>query len=583
MLTSVVEREVVSEGGLKRDVGLLGLTWASEGSIIGSGWLFAALGALVLAGPGAIISWLIAAGIVILLALVHAELGGMFAVTGGTSRYPHYAFGTFAGATFGWFSYLQAAAVAPIEAIAAVTYMSSTTWGGFMYTTKAGHVSTDGFLITIGLMMVFAGVNFIAIKRWAQGNTVLTTLKVVVPVLAIIVLLGFKGHTGNFSAHGGFFFGGTAGVLGANPTAAGTIAKSIMRAIPRAGIVFALLGFEQAVQLGGESRNPGRDLPRSVITSILLGALIYILVQVAFIASLPTSGAGHTWGTFVSHLTSSLGGNLAKSPIRTLAEIAGLGWLAWILRLDAVISPSGTGMIYVTSSSRISYGLSKNGYIPDAFEKTTEKSKVPWVAVIVAFVFGLLFLAPFHGWYALATAITSASVLMYCGAPLALGALRKSKPELKRPYILPAGKILGPLAFVLGNFIVYWSGWSTYTALMAGLIIGLGLMTASYAFKLNPKRPKIDWGSAIWVIPWLVGLGVITYVGNYGQGGIIGGIGITNGVWVGADGALPLWWDLGVVAVWSLVIYYVAIYRRLDTARVDSYVGTVHVEEIGSH
>src|ERR1700722_18318611 len=87
--------------GLSRDVGLFGLMWASEGSLIGSGWLFGAFFALTIAGPSALIGWGIASVIVILLALVHAELGGMFPVTGGTSRYPHYAYGNLAGGTFG--------------------------------------------------------------------------------------------------------------------------------------------------------------------------------------------------------------------------------------------------------------------------------------------------------------------------------------------------------------------------------------------------------------------------------------------------------------------------------------------------
>lgn len=569
MLTSAVEHEIEVDEGLKRTVGLLGLTWASEGSVIGSGWLFAAFGAAVLAGPGSIISWLVAAGIVILLALVHAELGGLFPVTGGTSRYPHYAYGSFAGMTFGWFSYLQAAAVAPIEAIAAVTYMSTTDWGGFMYTTKAGHVSGDGFWITVGLMLVFLVLNLFGIRFWARANNGITTWKVLVPVLAIIVLLIANGHASNFSRDGGFFFGGTGH----------TIAKSIMRAIPRAGIVFALLGFEQAVQLGGESRNPRRDMPRAVIMSILLGAFIYIMIQVAFIAALNPSTIlhAHTWAGLATN------GPLAGSPMRTVAVLAGLSWLAWILRFDSVISPGGTGMIYLTSSSRISFGLSKNGYIPEAFEKVTEKNRVPVIALIVAFLFGLLFLAPFHGWYALATAITAASVLMYCGAPLALGALRRQKPLLERAYSLPAAKLLAPLAFVLGNFIVYWSGWSTYTALMAGLIIGFGIMALCYALRLNSKRPEIDWEGAVWVLPWLIGLGLIIFFGNYGTGGMIGGVGITATVWVGGDGAIPIWWDLVVVAAWSLFIYYMAIQRRLDTERVDHYVGTVHVEEIGGH
>src|SRR5947209_3612131 len=116
---------VLDSEGLDRGVGFLGLLWSSEGSIIGSGWLLGALGAAVIAGPSSIIGWIVASLIVILLALVHAELGGIFPVSGGTSRFPHYAFGSFAGATFGWASYLQAASVAPIEVRAAIQYLSS--------------------------------------------------------------------------------------------------------------------------------------------------------------------------------------------------------------------------------------------------------------------------------------------------------------------------------------------------------------------------------------------------------------------------------------------------------------------------
>ncbi len=90
--------------GLDRKVGLLGLLWASEGSIIGSGWLFGALTAVSIAGPSAIIAWVIASVMIIVLALVHAELGALFPVSGGSSRFPHYAFGSLAGDTFGWFA-----------------------------------------------------------------------------------------------------------------------------------------------------------------------------------------------------------------------------------------------------------------------------------------------------------------------------------------------------------------------------------------------------------------------------------------------------------------------------------------------
>ena len=77
--------------GLKRELGLIGATWASETSIIGSGWLFGALFAAQAAGTAALLGWVIAGVIVVILALVHAELGGMYPVSGGTrgSRTSH--------------------------------------------------------------------------------------------------------------------------------------------------------------------------------------------------------------------------------------------------------------------------------------------------------------------------------------------------------------------------------------------------------------------------------------------------------------------------------------------------------------
>ena len=144
--------------GLDREVGFLGLLWASETSIIGSGWLFGALTAAVLAGPSAILGWVLGSVIILVLALVHAELGGLFPVSGGTSRFPHYAFGSFAGATFGWASYLQAASVAPIEVLAAIQYFSSFKFAHSWFvtqTTGPGTLHGVGYPVAIALMVFF--------------------------------------------------------------------------------------------------------------------------------------------------------------------------------------------------------------------------------------------------------------------------------------------------------------------------------------------------------------------------------------------------------------------------------------------
>ena len=88
--------------GLKRELGLIGATWASETSIIGSGWLFAPLFAALLVGGASILAWIIAGVIIVVLALCHAELGAMYPVSGGTARFPHFAFGSMAGIGFGF-------------------------------------------------------------------------------------------------------------------------------------------------------------------------------------------------------------------------------------------------------------------------------------------------------------------------------------------------------------------------------------------------------------------------------------------------------------------------------------------------
>jgi amino acid transporter len=555
--------------GLDRGVGFLGLLWSSEGSIIGSGWLFGALAAAVIAGPSAVIGWIAASLIVIVLALVHAELGGLFPVSGGTSRFPYYAFGSFAGATFGWASYLQAASVAPIEVLAAIQYLSTSHWAHNFYVAHKvgpGTLSGTGILAAVIMMVIFVVINLVGIRWLARVNNGLTSWKVLIPILTIIVIAATHFHGGNFSKGGGFFVKGAA-------------VKSILIAIPAGGIVFALLGFEQAVQLGGEARH-ARDVPRAVILSILIGAAIYILLQVVFIGAVQPSllVSQKLWTNLGATNTNPSVVALNAGPFYTVTKVAGLAWLAFVLRVDAVISPGGTGLIYLTSSSRISFGLSRNGFIPTAFEATNQRTRVPVFGVIFATIVGLLFLLPFPSWSQLVSVVTSASVLMYSAAPLALAALRKQKPDLHRLYRLPAAGFLAPASFVCATWIIYWAGWSIYTTLMLAMLIGYALIAISYRFNLNPNQPKMDWGAAVWIFPYFIGMGIISFFGTFptGGGGIIGGVGIFKHWLVNGNNHLGLYGGLIVSAAWSLVIYYVAISRRLPEQTVDHYVREVY-------
>src|ERR1700749_1832606 len=93
-------------GRLHRDIGRVALMFTSVGSGVGSRGLVGALNATQIAGPAAIVSWVVGAAAVMLIALIHAELGGMHNVNGGIARFPHYAFGSLVGFGMGWIYWL---------------------------------------------------------------------------------------------------------------------------------------------------------------------------------------------------------------------------------------------------------------------------------------------------------------------------------------------------------------------------------------------------------------------------------------------------------------------------------------------
>jgi len=533
---SVAAETRPTDVGLRRELGLIGATWASETSIIGSGWLFAPLTAVLLIGGGAWLAWIIAAVVVIVLALSHAELGAMYPVSGGTARFPHFAFGSVAGIGFGFFSYVQAVTIAPIECYAFVTY-ASYYWPS-LFDAKTGKITGTGLLVTVVLMAVFTAVNFLAMRQFARVNNTITWWKVAVPVLAIIVLL-FKFTPSNFTAGGiGLFPGGI---------------KGLTAALPLSGIIFAYSGFEQADQLAGEIKNPGRNLPRAIIISILIGTAIYVLLQIAFIGALPASAIGHG----LQHITNP---EILAGPFAAVAALGGLTWLAHILRIDAFVSPSGTGLIYTTGTSRVSYGLARNRYAPQIFGRVN-KNGVPWVGLIFAFLFGLVFLLPFPSWQSIVGIIVGASVLMYAGAPLSVGAFRRQVPDANRPYRMPAAGFLNPAAFVVACLLIYWSGWLVVWKLGIVLVIGYILIGISMAF--DKQRPPLDWKSAVWLPVWLIGMGIISWQGQYGPGN---------------TGNIPFWWDMLIVAVFGVVIYYWAMVTRLPREEMLAL-----VERQGSH
>jgi len=519
---------------LRREVGLVPLFMVSAGSVIGSGWLLGTLNASEVAGPAAIVSWIIGAILLIGIALVYAELGSTYPIAGGTARFTWIHAGTLGGFFCGTFSYLQAVAIAPIEVEASIGYMNAKWWHGLENSQSL--LTGKGLVVGVAAMFLFTALNLLGVRWMAEGNTVAMVWKILVPVATVILIITHAFHSSNFTAGGGFMPYGIKGVFVALPL----------------GVIFALEGFEQAAQLAGEASNPKRDIPLAVVGSMLMGAALYIALQICFIGALNPHNVLHGWA-------SPFGNAGAFGPYYTLATSVGLGWLGVVLIIDALISPGGTGLVYLATTSRLSYSLARVRFLPPVFSGIDRRG-VPWFSIVFGGAFGCLLFLPFGGWAKLVGAITAASSFMYSYAPVAAVSLRKSDPDRPRPYKVAGLSIIAPFSFVVSGLIIYWSGTSNVVKLDLAVLFFLVLYFI--ARRVDPAQAPIDFKAGAFSLPWIIGLTIFSIFG----GSYVGGYPSVFGIAIHHH--LPFWWDIGAVAVFSLAVYYYAIHSRLGPERV---------------
>jgi amino acid transporter len=558
MATSATPGASTGEYHLQRKVGLRGMTLVSLGSIIGSGWLFGALGAASAAGGGgSLLTWIIAAIVLGLLALVHAELGSTYPVSGGTARFPFMAFGGLGGFTGGWMAFIQAVTIAPIEVEASLSHLQDRFPTGFHVYNANGTLAGSGVLWGLLFMAFFTIINTLGVRWLAETNSIAMIWKLLIPTMTIFALLFTSFHSGNFTAGGGFAPNGAHGVLAALS----------------AGVIFAAEGFEQAIQIGGETKNPQRNIPRALLLAMVIGTIFYLLLDMAFVGAVNPANIIHNWNN-------PLPAQAKLGPYITLTTQAGLGWLATLLTIDAVVSPGGTGLVYMGTSSRLSYGLGRNGYFPNIISKINARG-VPLISIGICFVIGMLTFLPFPDWFGLVGLITSATVLMYAMAPLALAGLRRHDPDRPRGYRLPFAGVLSPLAFIAANIVVYVAGYSTIFWMEMFVAAGFIIFGIYQATLPAERRTILNLRSATWLVPWLAAILVIAWLGRYN-----GSPDTVFGVTLVASQRLGEWWDLLVVAVMSLVVYYWASYTALPVDKVQEAVGEVEREasiELESH
>ena len=486
------------------------------GSIIGSGWLFGAWRAAGLAGPSAVWAWVLGAAIIMTIALTYAELGALFPESGGTVRYGHYSHGSLVGFIAAWTNWIAICSGISVEAEASVQYMASWHWQWAQDLYVHGELTIPGVTIAAVLVVIYFLLNFWGVKLFARTNAAITAFKLIVPAATSLVLIAAGLHPHNFSvgAHG-------------EPNSANF--ASVLTAVATAGIVFSYNGFQSPVNLAGEARDPGRSIPFAVIGSILLATVIYVLLQFAYIGTVPPKLlAREGWH-----------GLDFRSPFAELALILNLNWLAILLYADAFVSPSGTGITYTASTARMIYGMERNRTLPRVLGKLDPVYAVPRPAMWLNLMVSFLFLFFFRAWGTLAALISVAIIISFLTGPVSALTLRRTAERMPRPFRLAGLPVIAALAFIFATELLYWSTWP-----LTGEIIVLVVVALPVYLYFQAKIQWVGFAQQLRASWWLlIYLPIIAFVSWAGSARF------------GGHDYLRWGWDLLVVAALGLIFF----------------------------
>lgn len=510
---------------LNRRFSPLHILLLSINGMVGSAWLFAPLYAAKIAGTASIIAWILGGAATILIALTFAELSTMLPIAGGTTRFAQLSHGVTTGYIISWVSWLSCVTMPPIEVQAVLQYSAIYFPNLMQHTNGIPTLTSTGLFFAILIMLALCIVNVASFKGLIRFNLFLFIFKIFVIIATITVLIKTQFHPENFASL-------PEDLLFENW-------HTILAAVASGGIIFAFTGFKHGVELAGETKNSRIAIPLAIIGSITCCLILYVGLQIAFIGALDLHLLSNGW--------SALTFKGDTGPFIGIAALLGLTWLMKILYVDAAVSPLGAGLIYVTSTARIIYAMSKNGYLPNILAKLNEQ-QFPIAAISFNFIVGMLLFLPLPGWQAMVSFLVSAVVISYAMGPISLMCLRLQLPTENRSFKLPNAKFLCLLAFYCCNLISYWTGWETLSKLGIAILIGLIFFFMAILRGAIDKK-QLGLKALGWLIPYLLGLMLISYSGSFGGKNLI-----------------PFGWDFLLIGVFTIIVFYLAIHTRIANA-----------------
>ena len=468
--TLMKEASESGEHSLKRALGPLNLVTLGIGAIIGAGiFVITGQAAAQFAGPAIIISFVLAGVACAFAGLCYAEFASLIPIAGSAYTYSYATLGELTAWIIGWDLILEYAFGAATVAVGWSGHLrafmrdlgwnlptmptSSFTLFGMPVQLKYDYV---GFLVILAITTILV----IGIKESANFTTAIVILKVAVVCMFIaLATLFLAKHAWKPNFWHPFI-----------PPNSGTTGEFGWSGILRgAGVVFfAYIGFDAVSTAAQEAKNPKKDMPFGILGSLVICTVLYILV----------SG-------LLTHLVPYTQLNV-PDPVVVGVRATGYQWATFLVELGALGGLATVMLVMLLGQSRVFYSMSRDGLLWPWASKIHPRFRTPYISSIVVGVFVAILatLLPLH----ILDEMTSVGTLLaFVLVSAGVWVMRKTHPELPRPFKTPLVPLVPILAIVFCGALIYGLSPATKWRLVIWLVIGL-VIYFTYSCKHSKVR-----------------------------------------------------------------------------------------------
>jgi amino acid transporter len=425
--------------GLIRGIRRWDLVAIAINGIIGAGIFGLPSKVFSLIGSYSLIAFVACAIVVTLFILCFAEVGSRFDETGGPYLYAREAFGPAVAFEIGWLIWL-----ARLTAFAANCNLLVAYFGYFL--PSATTPFWRALIITV-VVALLATINFIGVRQAAIVSNAFTIGKLI-PIIIFIAV-------------GLFYLNPHAFALGARPTS-GAFSQSVLL------LIYAFTGFEMAAIPAGEVRNPKKYLPRALLIAIAIVAVLYILIQIVCVGTLPELAQSQR--------------PLADAGTRFMGTVGGA-----LISAGAIVSIMGNLNILLLSGSRIPFAIAQQRQLPGFVATVHRRFATPHIAILITALV-MLILTLNSSFVAALTISAIARLVTYGATCLSLPVFRRRSDVPPAIFRVPGGTIIATSALLLAAWLLANSTWQEARA--AAIAAAVGLLVY-FAYRLSSRVGSI--------------------------------------------------------------------------------------------